>query len=296
MSTPVSHRRGLLLMLGATLCWASAGVLMRTQSVTDGWEVTFWRSLFMTLFLSAVLAVQYGAGAWRRVCAVGLPGLISGLLWSIMFVCFIVALSRTTVANTLVVCSISPFMAALFAWAFLKERVPVRTWLAMAAAFTGIVAMFMESLGGGGAAGNLIALAIPLCFGLNVVLLRKMHAEVDMVPTILIAGVLSCVMTLPFCLPFDARPTDFPNFIALGVVQLGLGCLCMVWAARHLAAAEIGLLAEMETLFGVLSVWVLVGEVPSRMTLIGGGIVVTALAINAAVGLRDQHRLATAVA
>ena len=41
MSAPAArHRRGLLLMLGATLCWSTAGVLMRTQSLTDGWEAT----------------------------------------------------------------------------------------------------------------------------------------------------------------------------------------------------------------------------------------------------------------
>ena len=63
--------------------------------------------------------------------------------------------------------------------AFLHERVPGRTWLAMIAAFAGMVLMFVESIGSGGLAGNLIALAIPLTFACNVVLLRKMHAAVD---------------------------------------------------------------------------------------------------------------------
>jgi drug/metabolite transporter (DMT)-like permease len=282
VTSPADHRRGLLLMLGATLCWATAGVLVRSQSVRDGWEVTFWRSFFMVLFLTGVLVVQYRAETLRRIRAIGLPGLISGVLWATMFIAFILALSRTTVANTLVLCSISPFLSAIMGWLVLSERVPVRTWIAMAAAFGGIALMFVDSLGGGGTAGNLIALAIPVCFGLNVTILRRMHADTDMVPTVLVAGLLSCAMTLPFALPFEALASDMPNYIALGFVQLGLGCLLMVIAARHLKAAEVGLLAELETIFGVVSTWLVVGEVPSRLALIGGGIVIGALALNEA--------------
>ena len=282
MTAGTHHRRGLLLMLGATLCWATAGVLVRSQSVRDGWEVTFWRSFFMIVFMAGVLFVQYRGDTLRRIRAIGLPGLISGALWAIMFIAFILALSRTTVANTLVLCSISPFMSAIAGWLFLSERVPLRTWIAMAAAFGGIALMFVDSLGGGGTSGNLIALAIPVCFALNVTVLRRMHAEADMVPTVLVAGLISCAITLPFALPFEVQVADLPNLIALGFVQLGLGCLLMVVAARYLKAAEVGLLAELETIFGVVSTWALVGEVPSRLALIGGGIVIGALALNEA--------------
>ncbi len=281
-----AHRRGILLMIGATFCWASAGVLVRSQSVTDPWEITFWRSFFMSIFLFGVLAVQYRGNVWHRIAATGVGGLVSACLWSIMYVCFIVALSRTTVANTLVVCSISPFMAALFGRIFLGERVPVRTWVAMAAAIAGIVLMFVESLGTEGAAGTLIALVIPVAFGVNVVLNRKMHAAVDMVPTVLVSGVISAALVLPFALPFDVRGADLPNLVALGVVQLGVGCILMVVAARVLSAAEIGLLAELETVIGVASTWFFVGEVPSHMALIGGTVVIAALAINTLVGMR----------
>ncbi|MEO8755837.1 MAG: DMT family transporter [Casimicrobiaceae bacterium] len=282
MTARADHRRGLLLMLGATLCWATAGVLVRSQSVRDGWEITFWRSFFMIVFMAGVLIVQYRTETLHRIRAIGVPGLISGALWAIMFIAFILALSRTTVANTLVLCSISPFMSAVAGWLFLSERVPARTWIAMAAAFGGIALMFIDSLGAGGTAGNLIALAIPVCFALNVTILRRMHAEADMMPTVLVAGLISCAVTLPFALPFEARSTDYPNFVALGFVQLGLGCLLMVIAARHLKAAEVGLLAELETIFGIVSTWVVVGEVPSRLALIGGGIVIAALALNEA--------------
>jgi drug/metabolite transporter (DMT)-like permease len=275
-------------MLGATMCWASAGALVRTQQLGDPWEITFWRSLFMAVFMLAVLRVQHGSAAWRRVRDIGRPGVVSGVLWATMFVCFIVALTRTTVANVLVLGSLSPFTAALFAWALLGERPPGRTWLAIVAACGGIAMMFVDAVGGGGASGNLIALGIPLCFGLNVVVLRRSGAAADMAPTLLLAGVFSCAMTLPFALPIEARGLDFANLIALGFVQLGLGCLLMILALRHLQAAEVGLLSVMEIVFGVLSTWLLVGEAPSALALAGGLVVVVALAVNAALGLLQR--------
>jgi len=279
------HRRGLLLMLGATLCWSTAGVLMRTQSLTDGWEATFWRSVFMLAFMTVVLSVQYRGAVWRRVAGIGWPGVVSGVLWAVMFVAFITALARTAVANVLVLSSISPFLAALAGWALLGERVRPGTWIAMLAAFCGIAVMFAASFGEAGAWGNLIALAIPVAFAANVIVLRRMHARADMMPTLIVAGVVSCAVTLPFALPFDIAWGDVPNFVALGVVQLGMGCLLMIAAARHLAAAEVGLMAELETVFGVAAAWLLVGEVPSTATLIGGSIVVLALAANEALRL-----------
>ena len=74
----------------------------------------------------------------------------------------------------------------------------------------------------------------------------------------------------------------------MGAVQLGLGCVLMTIASRVLAAAEIGLVSILETVFGTLSVWALVGEHPGKAALTGGAIVVGALAINQLFALRER--------
>lgn len=292
-----SRRLGVALMVGATACWATAGVLVRTLELKDPWEITFWRSFFMAPFVLGWLWLRYRGELWWRVRATGVAGLVSGLLWALMYVCFIVALSLTTVANTLIVCSISPFMSALLGRVFLGERVPLRTWVAMTVAVSGIALMFVEGAGsGGGLTGILLALVIPCAFGINVVLNRRMHATVDMVPTVFLSGVFSCLLTLPFALPFEATVRDLPNLATLGVVQLGLGCLLMVVAARHLRAAEVGLLAELETVLGTASTWLVVGEAPGTLALAGGLAVVGALTADTLAGLATEARTRPATA
>ena len=282
------HRRGVLLMVGATSCWATAGVMVRNLRLTDGWEITFWRSLFMTLFVLGILLVQYRGAIWQRIKAVGRPGMVVGALWALMYICFILALGRTTVANVLVLSSFSPFASALMGKIFLHEHAPGRIWFAMAAAVVGVVLMFVEAINSGGIVGNLIALVIPLAFACNIVILRKAQAHVDMIPTLVWSGVFSMAATLPLALPLQSTTLDISLLAIMGVVQLGLGSLLMLAAAPRLAAAEIGLLAVLETVFGTLSTWLVVGEHPGRLALLGGSIVIIALIVNELIALRTR--------
>ena len=291
--TTSEHRRGVLFMLGATSCWAMAGILVRTMRLTDGWEITFWRSLFMTVFVLGVLVVQYRGATWQRIMAVGWPGMLVGALWALMYVCFILALGRTTVANVLVLSSLAPFASAIMGGMFLHERVPGRIWFAMTAAIAGIVLMFVDSMNSGALGGNLLALIIPLAFACNIVILRKTHAHVDMIPTLIWSGVFSMAATLPLALPLEATTLDLSLLAIMGVVQVGLGSLLMLAAAPRLRAAEIGLFAVLETVFGTLSTWLVVGEHPGRLALLGGLITVAALIINELIALRTRMMTAS---
>ena len=289
MRTPAEHRRGIALMFGATLCWATAGVLVRNMEVTDGWKITFWRSFFMTVFMLLVLAYRHGSSIWKRIRATGWPGVVTGMLFAGMMISFILALSLTTVANTLVVGSISPFVAALCGYLFLGEKVAPRTWLAMVVAIGGIVIMFFDALSGTGWAGNLIALCIPIGFGANIVLLRKHRGEIDMMPSVLLAGIFSTLIALPFAMPLMVSAADLGLISVMGVLQLAIGLLLMMAAVPCLASAEIGLLSILEIVFGTLSVWIFIGERPSTAGLIGGGIVVGALVANQIASLQQAR-------
>ena len=135
------HTRAIAFMVVAAICWSSGGLLVRQLSITGAWEIVFWRSLFMTLFVVGVLIAIHRRAMPRAVRAAGLPGLVAGIFLAGTFFFFIGSLTRTTVANTNILMSVSPFLAALAARGILKEAVPRRTWVAMVAAFAGIVVM-----------------------------------------------------------------------------------------------------------------------------------------------------------
>ena len=219
------------------------------------------------------------------VAAAGWPGVVSGAFLAGTFFFYIASLTRTTVANTNVLMSVSPFLAAIAARVLLKEAVPLRTWLAMALAFTGIVVMFADALDTGRVSGNLLALGVSCCFAAQVTMLRKFHASVDMLPQVLVAGVISLCVAAFFAPPFAATGRDLAVLAIMGAVQLGIGCLLATAASRRLRATELGLLALLEPILGPVWVWVLMGENPGAATLTGGAIVLGAVLANEAFAL-----------
>ena len=278
LMTVSSRGVGIALMIAAPVLWSSAGVVTRHLQSATPVEQVFWRSLFAFLFVLVVLLFQK-QHPWKAVRAAGVPGVVSGLMWATMFTAFLFALSLTTTANALVMQSVSPLLTALFASMFLKDPVPLRTWLAAGAAAIGIAWMFGASLERD-YLGMAVAFVIPVAAAVNVVVLRASAAKLDLIPAVMLGGALSCLIALPFALPFSSTGRDVALLAFLGVTQLGLPCMLLVLASRSLLAPEIALLGLLEVVLGPLWVWLGAGEVPAGSTLLGGMIVLAALAAN----------------
>lgn len=292
---PGAPSRGvaLALMVVAPLLWSIAGVVTRDVEHAGAFEMVFWRSVFAAAFVAVGCFVIGQRGPWHAARSSGLAGLGSGALWAVMFTAFVVALNLASTANVLVTMSIAPLLTAFAAYFFLHEPVPARTWLAVIAATVGLAWMLgadVSALDARQTAGMLIALLVPSASAANVVMLRRSHARVDMVPAVMIGGVLSAVVALPFALPFSATGRDIALLALLGIMQLGLPCMLYVIASRTLFAPELALLALLEVLFGPVWAWLGAGEAVSRATLTGGAVVLAALAVNEFVAMRDGSR------
>ena len=280
---PRAHRRAIALMVIAPTLWSIAGVVTRQLEFAGRWEVTFWRSFFAAAFVLAALLLTRGRGAWDAVRATGGYGILSGAMWAVMFIAFMLALMTTTTANTLIVNSITPLATALLARAVLRDPIAPRTWAAIALAIAGMLWMFGSGFAGGEPrhlAGMLIALAVPLAAAVNLVTLKHAGRAVDLIPAVFLGAVISAVLTLPYALPFRASAHDLVLLAVLGCLQLGLPCMLMVRASPQLSASEIALLALLEVVLGPLWAWLGAGEAPAGATLAGGAVVIVALVLN----------------
>lgn len=290
MSLLTTHQSAILLMIIAPTLWSIAGVFTRHLDAARGFEITFWRSLFSGIFVATAVVLQQGVGgAVSTVRAVGRHGVVSGLMWCAMFIGFMIALTKTTVANTLIVMSVSPLLTAFLAWIFLKQHIPPRTWLAIVAAFVGIAWMFVSSLsqvGGQHLLGMMVASAVPVAAAINLIAIKRAGHGIDLIPAVLLGSAFSAAIVLPFAWPLQASLHDIGILAILGFFQLGLPCMLMVRAAKSLSAPEVSLLALLEVLLGPLWTWLGAGEVPARETLIGGAVVLAALVLNELAALR----------
>ncbi len=276
----LGHRGAILLLCFCAVCWSIAGVFTRLLERAEGFEVTFWRSLFCMIGVTAALIWQERGNPLRPVLAMGRAGLISGVMWAVMFTCFMLALARTSTANTLLVSSISPLLAAVLAWIVLKQQVRGGTWIAIVMALGGIWWMVRDGVSAEGLSGMLIALGVPIASAINLVVLKKMHAQVNLAPAVLIGAVLSCIATLPLAWPLSATGNDLAILALLGLVQLALPCMLMVRVARYLAPHEIALIGLLEVVLGPMWAWLGAGEAMGAATMQGGLVVLAALAGN----------------
>jgi drug/metabolite transporter (DMT)-like permease len=287
---PAAHRLGIAVLLLCTFLWSTAGVATRFSTVSNGWEAAFWRSLFLCGVIAALMLAQDGAAAPRKLLAMGWAGFVSSLCWAAMFICFMVALSLTTVANALFIMGVMPFCCAIAGQLFLGERVPLRTWLAIAAAGAGIGLMFHDALGTGNLLGSLVALAIPVAAAINNVAVKR--GRVDLVPALFAGGALAVLIAWPLAMPFSAGAGDLAIYAGLAVFQLALPCVLLVRVALpRLTAAEVGLISLLEVVLGPLWVWLARGEEPGAAVIAGGVIVLAALAINEGIALALEAKI-----
>ncbi len=286
----MTHARALAGMLAVTLLWSVAGVVTRHLDGARSFEVTFWRSLFTALALGGYCAVVHGRGTLAVMRQGGRALWVSGLMWSVMFTCFMVALTLTTVANVLITMSLAPLFTALLARFMLGQRIAARTWVAIVLAGAGIAWMFSGRLSADPThlLGSLVALCVPMAAAVNWSTMQRSGTSVDLLPALLIGALLSSAATLPLALPFEATPRDIGLLGGLGVVQLAIPCMLAVRIARHLPAAEVALLALLEVVFGIAWAWLGAGEAPGERVLAGGSLVLATLAANELLGMRQR--------
>ncbi len=307
----MSHTRAAALMVLVTFLWSLAGVISRHLESAQSFEVTFWRSGFNALALAGALTWLRGPRLWRDLLGARREIWLSGACWSVMFTAFMVAITLTTVANVLVVMASGPLLTAFAARVVLAHRLPARTWLAITAAGGGIGWMFFDQAQAGTSlTGSLVALAVPIAAAINWTVLQAVghrtrlasapandmkpgEAPPDMLPAVLVGAIFSALVTLPLAWPLQATAHDLGLLAFLGAFQLALPCLLVVRLTQILPGPEISLLGLLEVLFGVLWAWLGANEVPTGATLLGGMVVITALAGNAYAEFRGERPVKT---
>jgi len=285
---PDAARRGGLLVACAAVCWSSGGLIARLVT-TGPWTTSLWRGLFASLFLTLVLRIANRRNIVAQWRDGGGPVLIAAVCMATASTCFIFALSRTSVANTLILMSTGPFVAGLLGWTLLGERVAPRTWLTMGVALAGAVVMVSSSYGGGAIVGDLLAIVMAGSFATATVVVRR-HPQIQMAPAAALATALTALVALPLSDPLATAPRDLVLLAFFGVGQFGAGFLLFMAGARLIPAAESSLIGMLETVLGPLWVWLVLDERPGTATLTGGALILAALLANTLVDLVTPRR------
>ena len=112
----------MILMLCGSILISFTGLIIRNMDSAGALEINFLRGISLSITVLLILFLRYGRASAYKVIAVGKPGLVAGTLLAIAGICLLQAMTNTTVAATLFICSSIPFVTACLAWFILKEK------------------------------------------------------------------------------------------------------------------------------------------------------------------------------
>jgi drug/metabolite transporter (DMT)-like permease len=207
-----------------------------------------------------------------------------------MVIAFVVATKMTTAANAILLQYTGPIYIALLSWPLLGERVRALDWIAVGATVAGMALFFGDALSARGIAGNVVAISSSFGFAAVPLVLRLEQSRMEragrareavLSPTVAIAlgNALTVLVALPWMVRTPlATSAAWIAIAAMGVFQIGLPYVLYAIAVRRMRAIESSLIATLEPILSPIWVLVATGERPGNMALVGGAIIVLAVA------------------
>lgn len=274
--SPEHHRTlGIALIVLSAIAFSSAGIFTKYVAA-DAWSVIFWRGLSGAGF--ALLFLLFRSKLKDELRRFGPSAILATLLMASGTAAFIPAFKLTSVANVAMIWATAPFVTALLAWVFIREHPGRRVILCSLFALTGAALTVSGSFGSGGLRGDLLALWMTLMMAGTMVVYRRWPDT----PTVLPSAFSSLILLPPALTlthPWTVPTTEITILLAFGLV-FALASVTLVEGARRVPAAQAALISSLETPLAPLWALILLAEVPTSRTLLGGAIIMGAVIIS----------------
>ncbi|MBV1789222.1 DMT family transporter [Marinobacterium sp. D7] len=288
MTASTSRQQGMLLATIGVLVLSFDALLIRLANA-DGTDVGVWRGTLVLLSAGFICVLRRRHIRWPDTRGLWIGALVATLLYGLSSALFVLSVSHTQVANTVVILASSPLFAAAISWLLFREQTSRRTLIAILVAIVGVLCVFYSSLGQPGQLGDLLALLLAVVMAMALTLLRRMP-ELPRLPLVAGSGLVTALICLPFASPFSLDAASYTWLALMGLIQMPLASLLIFSSTRHLPSAEVSLFLLIETVLGPVWVWWALDEALPAPTLLGGTLIVGAIALNAILSLRQQRR------
>lgn len=274
-------RSGLLYVSLAVCFFSTSAVFVRWSAPFSSVEIAFWRLTIAALLVAIMGLLTHTQlllkrQEWPRF-------LLYGLITALHFIFYIAALSFTTIAHALALVYTSPIFVTLFSTLFLREPLARRKYLGIGMAVIGVAIMagFQPhytacNLSGTGQCmvlGDSLAILSAICLAVYSVIGRGERERHPLFRYTLNVYGLAALWLLPATLYF-AFQHPYPTgavaaVVALGVFPLGFGHTLYNAAVRKVHATYANLIATQEVTGGIILGILLLGEIPSWLTILG---------------------------
>lgn len=276
----------LALLVGVLAASTASPLIRLAQAEVNSLAIAAWRLTLASAVLAPIALIARREELSRLAGKDWLLMVASGLMLAIHFATWISSLAYTTVAASVALVSTSPLFVGLGSFLLLRERPTRALMIGMAIAIVGSVVIGLEDWGKGShrLTGDLLALAGALSVAGYFLIGRRLRSRLS-----LVAYVFPVYATAALALMVTAAASRIPlseyravNWLWLMLLALGpqiVGHSSLNWALRHLPATYVTLAVLGEPIGSSILAWLILGEVPGVITVLGGALVLTGIVI-----------------
>jgi DME family drug/metabolite transporter len=285
---------GAALILVAATCFATLGPLSRyaDEAGVTSVALVFWRAALGAGLVGAFILARQVTGSGGLVSLATLPAseraytAAAAVANTMLNLAVFVAFLRVSIALALLVFYLYPALVALVSVAWFGERMDRTRWAALGLSLAGMVLV----VAGAGELGELDPVGIGLAFagavGQTFYVLAARHgfARVPGPQAAALTMAGAAVLYLPVAVlvggigqlaaPLGGIEALWPILLA-GLIGAGIPTVCYISGIRRLGAPRASILANFEPVVAVILAAVLLGEQPSPVQLLGGGLIIT---------------------
>lgn len=281
------HAKGLLITAIGGLTLTVDIPLIR---LADGepWSILMMRTGTTFLAALAIWAIWRLATPRAPQLIPGRAGLAVAALYGLGSITFVIAVFNTSTANLVFILAFNTMFSALLSWLFLGERPRPATFVAMAAMVAGVGIIVGDSVGNGQLFGDVMAMGSAVSIAGAITLSRASGKDMGFTSLV---GVILPFLVAAVMVSRTGYQITAPWWIVFnGAVIMPISFFCLAAGPRYLSGPEVSMFYLLETVFAPVWVWMIFAEMPSRNSLIGGGILIVALVAHSLWQLHEGRR------
>ena len=258
------------------------GVLIRVLESANGFQVLFYRSIGLSLFVLLFISLKRRISFIKVFDNIDKWDILVGVCLGFAFSSYVFSIFYTSVASTLFILSTTPIIAAFLSWVTLSERPSLVVGVAMLLSLVGVLIMVKEGLSVGRSWGNGLGLISAVTFAAMLVITRRSYKKDILTGTLLggvFSGLFGLISSIFISKSVSVSPFDLSVMLVMGAFAIGLGISLVTLAAPFVPSAEVSLLVLLESVLGPLWVWFFLNETMSGSELVGGLIILLSVSI-----------------
>ena len=293
MHNYLGKNTGVYFVIMAGILWSMIGIGIRMIENANSWQILLYRSSSLVVFLFIVLLINTKKNPFVLIYQSKFPVFVAAFGLFIAYSGGIYAVQNMSVTNAMLLFASAPLITSILGYYFLGEKVSLHTFLAILIAFIGILVMFMDSFGNNSINGSIGGVISAFGFSIFTVSLRW-GKQNNMLPSVFLSGLLAIFLTVIICkiqnynLIIDRYDAFYALF--LGIFQVGFGLILYTIGSKTVPAAELTLLSLCEVLLAPIWVWIFLGEGATRLTLIGGSLLLLAITLNSLIFIIKRNK------